>query len=218
MAENQHETQGGAPAGDAPNGHDGREDNLVRSLGRTVRAMRRHLETTVGDVPGGMSAWWVLRHLHQAGPQAQADIADSVGVAGSTLTRRLEQMEADGLITRTPDETDKRRVIVALSERGEALRAGQRERADAEVARLTAGVAPADLEAFQRVMDRVRENLRDLGTDPDGGGRGPGGGRGFRSGFGPGGGHRGLGGGRGGMRGRGGPGGLGGPGGWGGRD
>lgn len=164
--------------------HNDHEENLVRGMSRTVRAMRRHLEQTIADVPGGMSAWWVLRHLHHAGPQAQADIADSLGVAGSTLTRRLEQMEADGLITRAADDSDKRRIIVALSERGEALRAGQHERTGAEIDRLTAGITPADLKAFDRVLSRIRENLKELGTDPDSRGHGPGGGRGERRGHG----------------------------------
>ncbi len=175
---------------DAPNNtphdHGDREDNLVRRLGRLARAMRGHLETTIAEVPGRMSAWWVLRHLHNAGPQAQADIAESLGIAGSTLTRRLEQMEADGLITRTADADDKRRIIVALSEKGEAIRADLRERAEADAGRMTAGIEPADFEAFERVLERIRQNLRDLGTDPDARGHGRGGGRGYRSGFGPG--------------------------------
>jgi DNA-binding MarR family transcriptional regulator len=220
MAENQHEAEGsaltGSPASANSDGHrdhqdrdhqdgehqdhDEREDNYVRRLGRTTRAMRRHLEQTIGDVPGGMSAWWVLRHLHHAGPQAQSDIAASVGVAGSTLTRRLEQMEADGLITRTADGADKRRVIVALSERGEALHTGQRERAATTATTLIDGVTPEDLSAFNRVVERINDNLRALGVDPDGRGHGRGGGRGFRSGFGPGGGHGEGGGSRGGSR------------------
>ncbi len=182
----EHETEGHGPRRD--------EDNLVRTMARTAQGMRRHLEKTIADVPGGMSAWWVLRHLHHAGPQAQADMARSVGVAGSTLTRRLEQMEADGLITRTPDPDDGRRIVVSLSEAGEATRGGRRERADAEVERLIAGVAPEDIEAFGRMVEKIRENLSELGTDPDG----RGGGHGMRSGFGGGGGGgRGRGGGRG---------------------
>lgn len=177
-----HETGGDAPTHE----HDDREDSLVRLLGRTARVMRSHLEGTLGDVPGGMGTWWVLRHLHNAGPQAQADIARSVGVAGSTLTRRMEQMEADGLITRTADDTDNRRIIVSISDQGEALRKAQRERTEAEEKRLVEGVAPADLEAFMRVIAQIRENLRALGTDPDARGKGHGGGRGFRTGYGPG--------------------------------
>ncbi len=185
-------------------GPHGGEENLVRTMARTAQSMRRHLEKTIGDVPGGMSAWWVLRHLHNAGPQTQADMARSVGVAGSTLTRRLEQMEADGLITRTADPDDGRRIIVALSEAGEAMRGGQRERADSEADKLIAGIAPEDIEAFERMVARIRANLIEMGTDPDA----RGGGHRMRSGFGPGGGRgRGMDGergeGRGGGRGRG---------------
>ncbi len=160
------------------------EENLVRTMARTAQAMRRHLEKSIGDVPGGMSAWWVLRELHRSGPTTQADMARSVGVAGSTLTRRLEQMEADGLITRSQDPDDARRVIVELSEAGEATRGQRREHAEAEVDRLIAGVSEDDLAAFDRMVATIRANLRALGTDPDG----RGGGHGMRSGFGPGGG------------------------------
>ncbi|MBN2177239.1 MAG: MarR family transcriptional regulator [Demequinaceae bacterium] len=189
-----HETEGralnninntGAPTSGAHD-HEEREDNLVRLLGRTARVMRSHLEATLGDVPGGMGTWWVLRHLHNAGPQAQSDIARSVGVADSTLTRRMEQMEADGLITRAVDDADNRRVIVSISEQGEALRTAQRERTEAEEGRLVEGVTPDDLEAFDRVIKRIHANLKALGTDPDSRGKGHGGGRGFRTGYGPG--------------------------------
>ncbi|MCJ7827156.1 MAG: MarR family transcriptional regulator [Demequinaceae bacterium] len=166
--------------------HDEHKDNLVSLLGRTARVMRSHLEGTLGDVPGGMGTWWVLRHLHNAGPQAQADIARSVGVADSTLTRRMEQMEADGLITRTMDDADNRRVIVSISEQGEALRSAQRERTEAEEGRLVEGVEPTDREAFDRVLGQIHANLKALGTDINARGRGHGGGRGFRTGYGPG--------------------------------
>ncbi|WP_061964147.1 MarR family winged helix-turn-helix transcriptional regulator [Demequina aurantiaca] len=154
-------------------------DNIVRAMGGTAHAMRRHLDHSMHEVPGRTSAWAVMRHLSHHGPTTQADLARAVGVAGSTLTRRLEQMEDDGLIGRTDDPDDGRRIIVALSVAGSTLLAEQRERNRAEIDRLTAGAAPADLDAVWRVLDVVRANLRELHPEAEGhGGPGRRGGRG----------------------------------------
>jgi len=192
-------------------------DNIVRALGGTAHAMRRHLDQTMQEVPGRTSAWAVMRHLSHDGPTTQVELARAVDVAGSTLTRRLEQMEDDGLIERTDDPDDGRRIIVSLSERGELLRTEQHEQTNAEIDRLTVGAEPADVEALWRVIDVIRTNLRELHPEGDGtgrrggrGGRGARGGPGGGDGRGGGGGRRADGrGGRGRGRGRGGPGGHG---------
>lgn len=155
--------------------NDGGEATLYRILGRTSRAMRLHLEDTVSDVPGGMSAWAVLRYLHQAGPATQVEIATAIGLADSTLTRRLDSMENTGLVTRTVDPSDKRRTIVALSVRGETLYDVQRERADAATASFVKGIAPSDLEALVRVVDAIHANLLTNGGEATVHGRGRGG-------------------------------------------
>ncbi|MBN2177460.1 MAG: MarR family transcriptional regulator [Demequinaceae bacterium] len=146
--------------------------SLFRILGRTSRAMRLHLEDTISDVPGGISAWSVLRYLHRTGPTTQAGIAKGICLADSTLTRRLDSMENDGLVIRTVDPEDKRRTIVALSEQGEALHDVQRERADAVTAGFVKGIAHSDLEALARVIDGIHANLLADGADPTIHGRG----------------------------------------------
>jgi DNA-binding MarR family transcriptional regulator len=149
----------------------GGRDNIARAMGGTAHAMRRHLDHAMQDVPGRTSAWSVMRHLAHCGPTAQADLARALGIAGSTLTRRLEQMEVDGLIERTDDPNDGRRVIVALSERGEALRQEHRERSRSEIDQLTMGADPADIDALWRVIDVIRANLAALHPDDEWSGR-----------------------------------------------
>jgi DNA-binding MarR family transcriptional regulator len=161
------------------------QEHMVRAYIRTARAMRRHIKSTIVDVPGGMTAWWVLRHLDHTGPQPQVEMAREIGVPSSTLTARLEQMERDSLITRLPDAEDKRRMVVALTEAGQAVRRGHHDGAEADLAALLAGADTWDLDALRRVTLVIQHNLRVLGTDPEkrGGGRG----RAKRAGFGAGG-------------------------------
>lgn len=151
---------------------DSREASLFRILGRASRAMRLRLDNTVSDVPGGMSAWSVLRYLHREGPTVQVDIAEGIGLANSTLTRRLDSMEKNGLVSRMVDLGDRRRIVVALSERGETVYDVQRERADAATASFVRGIAPSDLEALARVIDGIHANLLADGADRTASGRG----------------------------------------------
>jgi DNA-binding MarR family transcriptional regulator len=148
-------------------GYELRGDALVRAMERVAQGMRRHLESAIDNVPGGMGAWWVLHHLDRYGRQPQVDIARSLGITSSTLAQRLKRMEEAGLITRTPDEYDPRRMMVALSERGVVECREQRECADAEVARLVEGAECWDIDALRRVLRVVQDNLHKLDKDPN---------------------------------------------------
>lgn len=153
-------------------------ENLVGTMFRAAHGMRRFLALTVPEIPGGMPAWGVMRVLHHSGPLTQAELARRLGVAASTLTRRLEQMESDGLVTRAPDPDDGRRIIVSLTDAAVALRDRHHEQRAGEAARLTIGASTADLAAFGRVLTVIGANLRELGIEhePHGarGGRGAG--------------------------------------------
>ncbi len=152
--------------GDTPSGelevfgYQLRGDAMVWAMERTAHAMRARLEVTVRGVPGGVSAWWVLVYLDHHGPQSQAEMARIVGVDGKVLAHRLRQMDEERLIALTAQEHDRRGVMVALTDKGAAVREGHRARAAAEVDRLTAGAEPWDLDAFRRVMRVIHDNLR----------------------------------------------------------
>jgi DNA-binding MarR family transcriptional regulator len=140
-------------------------DALVRATERVAHAMRRDLEKAIDSVPGGMGAWWVLHHLDRYGREAQVDMARDFGVASSALTQRLKHLEEAGLITRTPDEHDPRRMMIALSEQGAVMYREQQECANVEVDRLTAGAECWDIDVFRRVMRVIQENLHKPNTD-----------------------------------------------------
>jgi DNA-binding MarR family transcriptional regulator len=73
----------------------------------------------------------VLRRLHRAGTHTPKALADGERIHPQSLTRVLAALDRDALITRRPDPSDGRQVLVEISARGlEALRAysEQRER------------------------------------------------------------------------------------------
>ena len=65
--------------------------------------------------------WRVLRVLDEFGAQDASQLAARAGLIASSLTRIVQSMVTEGLVTRhTPDE-DRRRQVIAIAERGQAI-------------------------------------------------------------------------------------------------
>jgi MarR family transcriptional regulator, organic hydroperoxide resistance regulator len=60
--------------------------------------------------------------LWERAPRTVGELGDALDLDSGTLTPLLKRMEANGLVQRRRDPADERRVIVALTEAGTALR------------------------------------------------------------------------------------------------
>src|SRR5690606_39795874 len=66
----------------------------------------------------------VLNVLWRQDEQAVGSIADQLALESSTLTPLLKRLEAAGLVRRTRNPANERQVLVALTDKGHALRSG----------------------------------------------------------------------------------------------
>jgi DNA-binding MarR family transcriptional regulator len=64
---------------------------------------------------------WALMSLWMTDGLKVTDIARRAGLDSSTMTGLLDRMERDGLVTRTPDSTDRRTLRIFLTEEGKRL-------------------------------------------------------------------------------------------------
>lgn len=62
----------------------------------------------------------LLRRLRE-GPLTAGALAADLGIAAPSLTRQLQRLEEDGLISRAVDREDRRRVTVTLTAAGHAV-------------------------------------------------------------------------------------------------
>lgn len=60
--------------------------------------------------------------LWEASPRTVGALGEALDLESSTLTPLLKRLEGQGLLVRTRDPEDERRVIVALTDAGKALR------------------------------------------------------------------------------------------------
>ena len=86
-------------------------------------------------------------------------MAEAIGIQGATLTHHLNAMEADGLVTRHRNLTNRRVHIVEMTDAGEALFHRLRAAAIAFDRQLRAGIADDDVATLARLLDRLRDNV-----------------------------------------------------------
>ena len=113
------------------------------------------------DAASGLTAprLSALSVLVFGGPQTVGALAAAEQVRLPTMTRLVQGLEADGLVTCAQDQADRRRVVVTATDRGtQILRAGQARRV-AALAEHLAGLQPKDLDCLERAAD-LMESFR----------------------------------------------------------
>jgi DNA-binding MarR family transcriptional regulator len=60
--------------------------------------------------------------LYEGTPRTVGEVGQELGMDNGTLTPLLKRLKSAGLVTRTRDQQDERRVLIELTEAGEALR------------------------------------------------------------------------------------------------
>jgi DNA-binding MarR family transcriptional regulator len=111
-----------------------------------------------GISPPRLSA---LSVVARSGPVRVGDLAAAEGVEPPTMTRLVDGLEAEGLVARGPDPTDRRAVLVHATAKGRrALVAGRADR----VRRLAERLAPLpgeDVAALDRAAELLERLLRE---------------------------------------------------------
>jgi DNA-binding MarR family transcriptional regulator len=102
---------------------------LLAQLGRAVTRQYRCALSPIGLKPRETQA---LLRLRAHGAMSQQALGAALDIDASNLVALLNDLEADGLISRRRDPEDRRRHVVEVSKRG-AKHVGEVERAAAEV-------------------------------------------------------------------------------------
>ena len=76
-------------------------------------------------------------------------------VSNGNATAVVDRLEADGMVRRTPSETDRRTVYVAMTPEGIAAFETMATGHEAEVDKLFAGLSEADLDALTDILKRM---------------------------------------------------------------
>src|SRR6476619_1298644 len=129
-------------------------------LATTSKQVGRAFNRALGKSGGSVPVWLILSSLKGERWRTQQDLARAVGIEGPTLTRHVDALERDGLVTRQRDTGDRRAVRVELTAAGEALHADLLRAVIVFNRRLRRGLAEDDVAQLHELLDRLASNVR----------------------------------------------------------
>jgi DNA-binding MarR family transcriptional regulator len=103
----------------------------------------------------------LMAYLHREGPSTQSALAKALGVTPRNITGLVNGLEASGLVERSPHPSDRRAVLVQLTDDG-AYAAVALLHDEHELARyLFASLTSAELRRLESGFDQLLERLDD---------------------------------------------------------
>ena len=112
-----------------------------------------------GLTPARTHILWLVFH---EGPRTQAELATALGVTPRNITTLVDGLEATGFARREPHPTDRRAVLVHLTERGLSIMETMNDEHSALGSDLVDGLDEETVLTAQRALDHVRARLEEL--------------------------------------------------------
>ena len=128
---------------------------IVGRLHRLAAALTEELVQVYREHGLGEGEFDVLAALRRAGEpfeRAPGDLANHTMVTTGAMTKRIDRLEAAGLVTRRPSANDGRGRVVALTQKGRETIDGAFEAHVANEKRLVGMLDPADRAALEPIL------------------------------------------------------------------
>jgi DNA-binding MarR family transcriptional regulator len=136
-------------------------ERALTELGRTMLRMPVPPEVLAEGEHVDRSGYWALVRLDEAtGPVRLSDLATSLELDLSTVSRQVRQLVDTGLVTRHADPDDGRATLLSLSRRGcQVLQAVRSARRDV-LARTLSGWSAADCQQLAAAVTRLAGDVQ----------------------------------------------------------
>ncbi|MFI5959826.1 MarR family winged helix-turn-helix transcriptional regulator [Cryptosporangium sp. NPDC051539] len=130
-------------------------DRVERELSLLIRQARTLMVTSASTVHSGLelSAYATLRLLDTEGPLRASTIGERFALDKSTVSRQLSRLIDWGLVERTPDPSDGRAHLVAITPTGHERLNGVSTERKQEVRRLLETWDESDVTEFGRLLE-----------------------------------------------------------------
>jgi DNA-binding MarR family transcriptional regulator len=137
---------------------DSRPGSLANELRIAIMRTSRRLRTEAANDPVTPSQMQVLARLRNSSSTLRS-LADREGVRPPSMTRSVAALVERGLVDRTPDPSDRRQVLVSLTDRGQAVLAEVRNRRTEYLARRLAGLTPAQRQVLAEAAQILQKMI-----------------------------------------------------------
>jgi DNA-binding MarR family transcriptional regulator len=107
--------------------------------------------------------YWLLRLLRRKGALSISELADALGVTGSSVTTACKRMEKAGLVTRERQSDDERMVRVMLTPMGHEQVEAWQQRRRAFLQELLAPLTPEQQATLQELLELILQEAEPEG-------------------------------------------------------
>ncbi len=136
-------------------------EEIARALRRSVTLLMRRLRLNRTEEVFSPSKLIVLGSLLRGGPVTATDLAARERIRPQSLTRLLAALEERGFVSKQPHGTDRRRLLITITEDGKkALEADFHRREEWLAGAMTRRLSVIEREALfhaSRFLDRLTE-------------------------------------------------------------
>lgn len=118
-------------------------------LGRIIRRLRTQYRFPLTQAA-------VLSRLDREGAQSIGELASAERVRPQSMSQTLAELEADGLVSRAPDERDGRRARIELTQLGRTALNEDRAQRDGWLAREIGDFTPEQQHVLRQAVELIR--------------------------------------------------------------
>lgn len=129
--------------------------NLGWALTALLRDYLKQVDDTLKDLPGGSRGYMMLSAIAEAHCHSQVALAERLGLDRTTVTYLLDALEAESLVTRTPDPADRRVRHVNLTEQGERRLAAVAKSVELVEEQVLSRLSPQETEQFRHILGKA---------------------------------------------------------------
>ena len=142
---------------------------MERSIIQELRSVEQLLKDYLGNdaVRSGkynLTQYHIIGYLlrHDGEKVCQKDLEKETGLKKASITGSIDNLVEKGTVIRVPSTDDRRKNYIYLTDKVLNLRKQLKERENLFNDQIKGNIPEADKEAFFRVMDQIKDNIRSL--------------------------------------------------------
>jgi DNA-binding MarR family transcriptional regulator len=133
-------------------------DSLGEAFGAVARRLRAASMAAFAAYDVTPSQVRAIRVLDAHGGVRAKELADHLRIAPRSATEVVDALEAKGLVSRSPDPSDRRATLVALTDRGHELSEEVRRARGVESERMFQRLTGTDRADLSRILRKLQED------------------------------------------------------------
>lgn len=106
--------------------------------------------------------WKILVIIGYHAPMSAKEVAERTSLQPEKVTRAVDRLVASRLVTRRPDPSDRRRVMLSLTAKGKSVFTESESIRGAIEGEFLDVLQPAEREAFYRILDKLERRAAEI--------------------------------------------------------